>query len=879
MARAATQVIRQRDFSTGELVDSSARRDDLPLVRSGARQLRNWRILTTGAVENRPGRPALFSEYGRVDEVRMKSGTIFYLCFSSGVLRIRDANGALVTAQGGYPWSATNADQIVWARHDNDIVICFAGSRPVVAKWDGTSTWTFSLYTYLTRSSSTNRAPFYRMVAPGATMLPSAVTGAITVVFSEDVLNASHVGVVFRFAGRRLQITSVTDAKNGAATVIEKLFITNRIGFTAGDELNFTIGDVVTGATSGATGVVVDVDTTSNYIYVQVLSRMKGFNAEDIVGPRGRATAGSAITVAPLPCTVWDEEAISDARGWPRSVTTDRGRLIFCDVPNVPSMILWSAVGSPYDLDVGALATSAMVELVANSARVYHVLGGADQLVFTNIGVFYIPISESNPLKPGSVTFRQVTPDAASQVRPAEVAEGALFVNEAGKRIVGIYGTGQTAQPYASVDTSEWNAHLFTNVKVLAAADGGGDFPERYIFAVNADGSAAIGRLIGLNQKNTVGWTPWAAGGGGAFDWISCLGAVATIGTTYTVAGAAVHLIEQLSLSAYLDAQIALNAVPSPLAGGTEADILILPAIGTAIGDMTAGGGLAAAFDGTTAKAAAASSSKAANTGYVGRTLPVALPIKKVEVWPASDSGFALGEAGSITLQLYGKNGAAPANSTDGTLLGTSTAADAIVGPVTINSSDTATPFLHRWVRNNNAAATNVYAAQTRHYTNGLRKAAAGGGTASLWMFAGGTVKVMKGLLPLGDRTVDATGAIVLGEGDDLSDAAIVVGFDWTATLEPFVPHANEGQSLKQTLHKRAIHEAAAAVQLSTGFKVSNTRVAAWKAGEDQAIAPPQREEVVTFNVKGQDFDPRFQLVKDTPGTLRVIELSFEVDI
>ena len=57
---AARQVIRQRDFSAGEL-DEYAERSDEPMVRAGGRQMSNWRIMTPRAMEFRCGRRALFS--------------------------------------------------------------------------------------------------------------------------------------------------------------------------------------------------------------------------------------------------------------------------------------------------------------------------------------------------------------------------------------------------------------------------------------------------------------------------------------------------------------------------------------------------------------------------------------------------------------------------------------------------------------------------------------------------------------------------------------------------------------------------------------------------------------------------------------------------
>lgn len=121
---------------------------------------------------------------------------------------------------------------------------------------------------------------------------------------------------------------------------------------------------------------------------------------------------------------------------------------------------------------------------------------------------------------------------------------------------------------------------------------------------------------------------------------------------------------------------------------------------GTNIGDATSGGGLAAAFDGNNnqANGACAYRNAAANM-WVGKTLAAAAPVSKVQTYGSNDVGYD-GVGANITITLYGKNGAAPANGTDGTSLGTtgsvseSTAGD----PKIITSSDTITTYEHVWI-------------------------------------------------------------------------------------------------------------------------------------------------------------------------------------
>jgi len=118
-------------------------------------------------------------------------------------------------------------------------------------------------------------------------------------------------------------------------------------------------------------------------------------------------------------------------------------------------------------------------------------------------------------------------------------------------------------------------------------------------------------------------------------------------------------------------------------------------------------GSLAAsvAFDGTTNRGFATSLYGAANdtSDSIGTTDAVAKKIGRVKVYGSNDKGFWTGASNidATTLELYGKaSGAAPANETDGVLLGTlsfTNTNDESAGR-TVTSTDTANTWLHRWV-------------------------------------------------------------------------------------------------------------------------------------------------------------------------------------
>jgi hypothetical protein len=141
-----------------------------------------------------------------------------------------------------------------------------------------------------------------------------------------------------------------------------------------------------------------------------------------------------------------------------------------------------------------------------------------------------------------------------------------------------------------------------------------------------------------------------------------------------------------------------------PRSPGASIDLTV----GTNIGDMTASGGLAAAFDGTTNQAAAACSAKgAATSAYVGKTLSASKAIERALVFGSNNQGYVNGANPSMTITLMGKQGGAPANASDGTTLGSITftdTADESTGRG-ITSNDPYTEWAHVWVRMDGAGS------------------------------------------------------------------------------------------------------------------------------------------------------------------------------
>lgn len=136
-------------------------------------------------------------------------------------------------------------------------------------------------------------------------------------------------------------------------------------------------------------------------------------------------------------------------------------------------------------------------------------------------------------------------------------------------------------------------------------------------------------------------------------------------------------------------------------------------ATGTNFGNMTGNGGLTSIFNGVTNASADNSGFVSGTSGYAGKTYSSGKKIAKAVVYGTNNYGYDSGGDQNITLQLYAKNGAAPANGTDGgTLLGSVSFTDTgneSGNPREIISTDLSTEFLHPWIRVSVGSSTNLF--------------------------------------------------------------------------------------------------------------------------------------------------------------------------
>jgi hypothetical protein len=965
----------QRDFSGGELDVAMKRADENPLMKIGARQASNWRILNSGAATNRPGRSALFPAAGRVEEVLMSPGNIFFLVFGAGSLSVYNAAGTQVftsTLKGdgstNIPWTTAtvkNVTFVVAAGSQRAIYICYGDDAPVnvpqVLAWDGvsqTSTWTLTTFAETITPGGQKRTLFYRISPQNITMLPSATSGNIDITFSSPVLVSGMIGTRMRFINRQILITAVTlsnfttptagPSQYGTATVEEPLYPGQALGVAANVTGVVSVGDVIIGETSGAEGIVTALVGGGTGIDVQLIQNDGGhviaFAANEVaVGPSYAITLTSNPPGGPFAVSLWDDEVMNLFRGYPTSVSFDQNRLILNNFPSVPSGIGWSAIGLFLDFYVAALPANAIFELAPGKSQVLFVQPGMEssEFVFCDNAVYYIPITPANPLVPGSVAFNLLSEQGSMpNVRPQPAQQSILYMKAGGTQVGAVQAPGAYYRPYIVDNVSEFHSHLFTASPAIAIAapSAPGQFEEMYAYILLANGNCIIGKYavrnglldVGVDGKPKIGWLPW--NGVGKPTWVSAQGGDVIFTTGYggqinTSWGGTWNPAILTSTTAYSNGNLTITRTGYPLAGSittishtngiyfltftTNANFSAPVNLATGAGDgivvidLTSGKNgiaidgtgeiwvlLAVATDtginlGSTSSAVIGVVFDATNAlawfqvnGGLWNGSPTANPftgVGGINFWTSTNAPGPNTNGDQLTwLGALGTAGAAVTINPTATLVGTSV----------VEKLD-ATQYLDSALLVNSLPAP----------------FAPPGGKGPLYVFPGpsSTVTLMdQGYRMMGTYSVDANGFIIPqnNDGENLTLSTLVAGQPWTATLEPFVPDAQPGQSVHQRMFPRRVARFAVYVSNSTGFLMARLfsgplrprspvlgtimnfrRWTAWNQGDDPTQPPPLREEAQRTRPLGRSFDPRVSIIKDTPGPIVIHEAGLESTI
>lgn len=557
MARAKATVT-QRGFNYGEVRPDFLEGDDLEFRALSLRYARNGRVLATRGFTNRPGtfyERTLDSDVKDIVDFSPSTGDRYALVLTASKLIVLDENAAEVASFSGVPW---NASTDIWAVPMGDYVLFGPAGIYVLELSD--NAWTFGEYQFRERISGEIAMPFWAF-EQGVEIQPSGLTGNVTVTADEAVFTADYVGNTIRYAEQQINVTEFVSSTVIRGDVVSELPPTYKVPVQ--NISGFRKGEIVVSDQKNWRGQIVEIvpgTGDAGDLHCVTLEIFEGPEAggepETVSGTSASSLISAAPTkISPGPTNIWDEQLISSYRGYPRSATNVRGRLVFVDFPQVPNLVAISSAREPNDFDTGSEDDDAIVRKAGDGApRFLHAVGASDLVLLADQGCYYVKTRDGQLLTPENFLAVQFDERGANEVKPVRVDDGIVFVERAGNTLAAAVLDGNVYLEWSILPLSKYHDHLLSGPTKLCGPAQTTEFTEKYMFVVNADGTIASVSWTSDFGREAIGFIPWTTEG-------DFLNVSPVLGGYYamverTINGSPVRFLERFSDSAMMDCAV-----------------------------------------------------------------------------------------------------------------------------------------------------------------------------------------------------------------------------------------------------------------------------------------------------------------------------------
>lgn len=202
------------------------------------------------------------------------------------------------------------------------------------------------------------------------------------------------------------------------------------------------------------------------------------------------------------PTKDWTEAAVSQVRGWPRTVAFHQNRLVLGGMRDLPNHIWMSEINDIYSFDLGTGESDEAIhfELLSDQVNAIRgMLSGTNLQVLTSGGEWLVT---GDPLTPASVQVKRqarIGSRSDRQVPPRVVEGTTLFVSRNGDA-VNEFALADVDQVFQVADLSLLAGHFVKDVVDLDY-----QHEDRLVYAVLGDGT--IGALTQFRAEEVTAWT------------------------------------------------------------------------------------------------------------------------------------------------------------------------------------------------------------------------------------------------------------------------------------------------------------------------------------------------------------------------------------
>ena len=546
----------QNSFQFGEVSDSLIMRTDTAIYTSSAQKVQNMIVTAEGSAKKRQGTYRHYDygiDYNSSSSYKYQS-RLFPFVFDNNeqyiisiehqkvrCFRVVDEDTvtlvATLTADSSgatLPFNRIYLNQYTTAQMGDVMFICHPLFAPRVLTRTSLTAFNVSTYTFDDRADGKKTyQPYSKFQGVGVTLNPSATTGnGITLVTSSAYFDTTglHDGVIIRYGGNEIQITSVQSTTSATGNILDllstSLDIANPIrakngssvieitqvnhGHNVGDSVVISLADTVGGIPAAAINGTRSITSIVDENTYTVEASSGGSAAAATSSEDG---GGSPTIVSHAPTTDFDEQAWSAKRGYPAAVAFHENRLVFAGTIAEPDTLLMSQIGEYFNFDVGTAQDNEAIQLTAATGDVHeirHLVSSRDLQVFAGTGELYVPTFLNQGITPTNAQIREQTPYGSSFAQPALI-DGATIFAQASGRIIREYLFTDAEDAYASTAISTIASHLINEPRWIAVAHSGFKQSDSYALMVMQDGNAAV--FTSNRAEKRASWTSFTTNG------------------------------------------------------------------------------------------------------------------------------------------------------------------------------------------------------------------------------------------------------------------------------------------------------------------------------------------------------------------------------
>jgi len=223
--------------------------------------------------------------------------------------------------------------------------------------------------------------------------------------------------------------------------------------------------------------------------------------------------AWDAAPATGQPTTLWEEQAFSLVRGWPRSVALHQQRLVFGGSRDAGDAVWCSAIGQVFNFVLGTALDAEGIAAALGATRVRsisHTVSGPQLTFFTENGVFYVPQDENRVITPATFQVRHIAPYGARDAKPGLFDGGVLFAQSRAIAVRDLVYSS-TRENLIADPVSLPATGFLGEITQAAYLPGAQDRAEQYAFFVNAAGRILL--FHSIREQEITAWAEWTTAG------------------------------------------------------------------------------------------------------------------------------------------------------------------------------------------------------------------------------------------------------------------------------------------------------------------------------------------------------------------------------